>query len=89
MLQGLFSIRLFRKRAVEMKSYRGRDSTKLKQIAQVCLAWLSLGAVAGAYALSSEPVDPDSHRGVDIERAVAQAEAQAEAARAASPLIGE
>lgn len=72
-----------------MKSYRGRERTKLKQIAQVSLAWLSLGAAAGAYALSGQSADPDNHSGMDIERAVAEAEAQAEAARAARALAEE
>ena len=72
-----------------MKSYRGRARTKVKQIAQVCLAWLSLGAMAGAYALSSQSAEPDNHSAVDVERAVAEAEAQAEAARAAQALIGD
>lgn len=75
--------------AVEMKSYRGRERTKLKQIAQVSLAWLSLGAVAGAYALSSQSADSDNHSAADIERAVAEAEAQAQAARAAQAPIGD
>ena len=72
-----------------MKSYRRKDTSAAKQVAQVFFVWLSLGAVAGVPTYCSEDsegtlltkkADPS---GKDIERAVTEAEARAEAARAA------
>jgi hypothetical protein len=71
-----------------MKSYRGRNASIAKQIAQVSLVWLSLGAAAGVPTYCSKATDSASFRqkvdptGKDIELAVAEAEARAEAARA-------
>lgn len=73
-----------------MKSYRGKDSTTAKQIIQVCLVWLTLGAAAGVPTYCSESSDSTlstgkaDPTGKDIELAVAEAEARAEAARAAT-----
>jgi hypothetical protein len=77
-----------------MKSYHRRQASIAKQLAQVGFVWLSLGAAAGvpAYcslgsdsASANEKIDPT---GKDIEQAVAEAEARAQAARTMAASLG-
>jgi hypothetical protein len=70
-------------------SAKHRLGRTLSQIAQGWFAWVSLGAVAGTLVFAppigkaDEPAAADPS-GVEIERAVAEAERRGEAARASS-----
>ena len=70
-----------------MKTYRKQLTTTAKHVAESWVTWVMVGAAAGTGVLfstgliASEADTGPAPSGIEIEKAVARAEAQAEAAR--------